>query len=729
MKKQNLLGRGIALVLCATVLGQTMSTNGVAVFAANKSEAVIQTDDTISDKNTIEENQGIGENDSTGEIKEISLECANYSSSLVELRWNVEDDFECSAFFIYRDGKKIDVLDKTDEAEYGYSDKNVEANKTYSYRIEAVNSEETKVAESAELYVEVLEDWNITGDTTLSQNKKVKNLTITKGTLNLSSYELQVEGTVTLSGEGKLNVNKGYLECNNLNVSRNYTYITMTDVNGYILVKNNMTYSSYSSSSISAGTLEIKGDFTYDSTGKGCFSCIGKHKTIFSGKKKQTIKFSDESSYFSIVELDNHSEDGVVSSGVLNAYELHTNGCKLDQGIEGGKSGWTLSDDETVDGDLILQSDELDLDGHTLRIKGDFIQPGGMVKINKGTLIVDGNYYIENKKNTDGADKFSRGSGILKMLDSEDRVVVKGNFRMGSLWKHESVIKAGTMEVGGDFKQTTYVNNGNFASTESFKLIMNGKGAQKIDFAQNEPSASRIANLEIQNDSEDGVTIGGNHVTVTGTITDNGHYVKGYVIPGASATITDNTYHGNLYLHVSRTIGFPLVVEGTVSQDTSITYNADVTIKGGYSLSNGYGYLSGHEMHVEGNVTISSNGYYHPTNLVLQGGKLICEGNLTVNPSYSYIIMNNANDYIYVGGNCSFTSSVCSTMSAGTLELKGDFTQKGSYSNVQASGSHKVVLSGDKKQTVLFENTSCHFHNLVLENYSEEGIYAPNGLN
>ncbi|MCR5837567.1 MAG: fibronectin type III domain-containing protein [Lachnospiraceae bacterium] len=252
---------------------------------------------------------------------------------------------------------------------------------------------------------------------------------------------------------------------------------------------------------------------------------------------------------------------------------------------------------------------------------------------------------------------------------------------------------------------------------------MNGDGAQKIDFAQNEPGASRIANLEIQNDSEDGVTIGGNHATVTGTITDNGHYIKGWVIPGASATITDNIYHGNLYLHVAKTIGFPLVVEGTVSQDTNITFNADVTIKGGYSLSSSYAYLNGHEMHVEGNVTISSSGYYYQSYLVLQGGKMICEGNLTVNNSYTHITMNNANDYIYVGGNCTISSSVSSTMSAGTIELKGDFAQTGTYNNIQASGSHKVLLSGDRKQTVTIENISIMLNILELNNTSNDGVY------
>lgn len=72
--------------------------------------------------------------------------------------------------------------------------------------------------------------------------------------------------------------------------------------------------------------------------------------------------------------------------------------------------------------------------------------------------------------------------------------------------------------------------------------------------------------------------------------------------------------------------------------------------------------------------------------------------------------MQNAEDYILVNGNMLVASYYDNIkLTAGTLEIKGDFTQKYYHSSYQnnfyCSSSHKVILSGEKLQTVSFNST------------------------
>ncbi|MBE6912694.1 MAG: hypothetical protein E7473_09235, partial [Ruminococcaceae bacterium] len=72
-------------------------------------------------------------------------------------------------------------------------------------------------------------------------------------------------------------------------------------------------------------------------------------------------------------------------------------------------------------------------------------------------------------------------------------------------------------------------------------------------------------------------------------------------------------------------------------------------------------------------------------------------------------------------------------ITAGTLELKGDFVQKGtddstgitgnSKYNFPATGTHKVVLSGTSEQNVSFKSSSSYFN--ILVNKNSNAIFKP----
>ncbi len=63
-----------------------------------------------------------------------------------------------------------------------------------------------------------------------------------------------------------------------------------------------------------------------------------------------------------MLDVQNFSEDGVVFSTAATVVELLGNGCNVSF-ANGERSGWTLEEDETIDGDLNLSKGTLDLFG------------------------------------------------------------------------------------------------------------------------------------------------------------------------------------------------------------------------------------------------------------------------------------------------------------------------------------------------------------------------------
>src|SRR5690606_15360431 len=112
----------------------------------------------------------------------------------------------------------------------------------------------------------------------------------------------------------------------------------------------------------------------------------GKHRTVLSGDKKQAVSFESPDSKFNILEIKNYSDEGVVFLTTLNADTFIDNGCNI---IFPGNEvlGWTLSEDEVIEGDLLLGGGHLDLSGYNLTVKGNLIQSAGTVDVKNGKLI------------------------------------------------------------------------------------------------------------------------------------------------------------------------------------------------------------------------------------------------------------------------------------------------------------------------------------------------------
>ncbi len=157
----------------------------------------------------------------------------------------------------------------------------------YEVSVEALNEAGRTVAASESIVVYT--DWTVSSNLTLYENKTVGNLSVNNGTLNLNGHTLTVKrlsmsSNIDLSG-GTLNVKENVTQMGGvMNIgggkllvegnyeienpsSRNkesYGYLKMADVEGCVLVGGNFTTRAYYSHNgyLTAGTLEVKGDFT-----------------------------------------------------------------------------------------------------------------------------------------------------------------------------------------------------------------------------------------------------------------------------------------------------------------------------------------------------------------------------------------------------------------------------------------------------------------------------------
>ena len=365
---------------------------------------------------------------------------------------------------------------------------------------------------------------------------------------------------------------------------------------------------------------------------------------------------------------------------------------------------------------LMLESGSLDLQGQFLTIQGDLIQTGGFFNIGGGTLRVKGDYKIQ----TPGADGDTYSDGALIMQNEDDLVTVAGDFTMDSTRSHKTLLGAGKLEVGGNFTQlSSYSGDAaklNFHTTGTHKVVLNGIDTQNVSFEDvNKFNLSYFNELVIENPS--------------------------YNINMPDITAKRLTYDKEVLTLPS----FKLTrMDHTLLRDMTIELppNESVTVSSAQQL-----YLDGYTLLIKGNLKLESH-------LNIQGGNLIVEGNLVQTGGFlnigggtllvkgdykiqtpeadgdtysnGMLIMQNEDDLVTVEGDVTMDSarSHKTVLSAGQLEVGGNFTQLSSYSddaaklNFHTTGTHKVVLNGIDTQNVSFEdvnnNNLSYFHELVL---------------
>ncbi|MCM3652923.1 triple tyrosine motif-containing protein [Metabacillus litoralis] len=158
----------------------------------------------------------------------------------------------------------------------------------------------------------------------LQGNMEIENLSVRNGTLDLNGYTLTVNGYINLNGVTIINVNKGKLIIKGGLSLGNICALNMVNNEDYVYVGGGFTFGCPSGSQLTAGEIEIKGDFrqiAYNSgSGKSTANFIpkGSHKVVLSGNSLQTVTFQyPRDSYFATLGITKPLSTGYsLSSGV-----------------------------------------------------------------------------------------------------------------------------------------------------------------------------------------------------------------------------------------------------------------------------------------------------------------------------------------------------------------------------------------------------------------------------
>ena len=319
----------------------------------------------------------------------------------------------------------------------------------------------------------VFDNLHLCGTCTALSDLTVSSLELDGGSFDLNGYTVCAD-TVTTSSSNVLFIDGGkLLVSGDMKVSQ--SLLKMNNKDDYVCVDGTFTISPYheeydESSSLTNGLLELKGDFVLEDLSS--FEAAENHKILFNGRSTQTIygnyyygpnfnrvEFRNPDIVCSNIDEPGDSAIGVNVMEKCNAYfdNLSIAGeCKL-------------MDDLCV-GNLSVYG--MDLNGYTVTINGD-CYCSGMLNINKGKLLVDGDLNVS-----------SNGYGCLKMENSEDYICVNGDFSIKSGDPIENNLTDGVLEVKGDFKQLspTYYNKKSFVPTQNHKTILSGTGVQNVTF-------------------------------------------------------------------------------------------------------------------------------------------------------------------------------------------------------------------------------------------------------
>lgn len=494
--------------------------------------------------------------------------------------------------------------------------------------------------------------------------------------IDLDGNRMEVKGNI--ENKGWIDFYGGSLICDGDFYLKEYSCLSMDSDEDYMLVNGDFyAASKMGVPEFEGGTLELKGDFIHTTPSTtGNFRAAGTHRTIFSGTSRQLVQFADRYSYLNEVELLNTSEEGVYAPNGIPCKTLNTNGNRYDTDIP-GNSGWTLQADEVFEGDLHLLSGKLDLNGHTLTVKGNFVQAGGNVEIHKGKLVVEGDYRIQSVSEQGGEKIYGASNGSLLMKQKEDLVIVRGSFVMGSVHSHGDKLTNGELKVAGNVTGVGYRAYDNFSTSGKHVLTLNGSAGQTLSLSSPSFSRMRFANVRMENVSEEGVLLDGS-VPVEGKIEIEGKAPKGTFQVKETTSFENGSYNGELLIDGSQGIANLDVLEGNLTIKGNSSLNRDLTVTGMVSLEGGTLDLKGHCL------TVGKT-------FVVQGAKAALSGK-------------------------------------GVLALKGDFRQEGTETAFSANEDCNVVFCGTGLQNAWFESTSCYFHHVEITNTSEEGVYAENGI-
>ena len=540
-------------------------------------------------------------------------------------------------------------------------------------------------------------------------------LNICGGEFSLADENLEINKDLTVSG-GKFVVGASKVTVGNNLMVTNTGVVDMSTNDGNVEVYGNVLWDSNNISNLKAGCMKIYGDFIQNNEENAGIKCSENHKITLCGEKSQKLSICNEDVQFNILEITNISEEGILCEKELRTNKLIGNTEKI-KCMENGRIGWTLQKDEEIDEDMTLVFGKLDLNGHTLHIKGNLIQNGGDIEVDGGNLIVDGNYSISKIKVKDDIYEYGKSTGTLKMKKTQDYVLVKGDFISASGKFDEKDITDGNLEIKGDIYVKKIGNKTGFMCTKNNTVILSGDKQQHILFEDSTLDKAYISGLEVKNTSQQEIIVD-KPLIVTGNINTNNCVIDGTINITKDTTFEEKSFNGDITILENYSFSKLESVNGKITIKSETKLSADLEIND-LEIDTGSINLNGYNLTVKKDLNINDG------SICLKKGKLNVNGNLSVGEE-SNILMQYAEDYIYVNKNIDWSPNNEINFTIGILEVKGniyDHTGK-----IKATDEHKLILSGTSKQEIEFIECGSIYNVVEIENTSEEGVFCEKGI-
>ncbi len=326
-----------------------------------------------------------------------------------------------------------------------------------------------------------------------------------------------------------------------------------------------------------------------------------------------------------------------------------------------------------------------------LNVTGNLTVTGGGANLttNGNTVTVTGDFDTQS-------------SGVLTMTNGADVLDVVGDvtFRGGST---AGLLSAGELRLQGNFIQLT----GSFQSFQpsgTHNVLFNGTAAQTISFSTPSATNSLFQGLEITNSSGSGVSLNSN-AWVNGNLTVTSAILTGLTLDGTLSvtgaySVTNTILNGSGPLTIPALAYTNLDVTGTAQFAASSTQN----ISGNLKIT-GTGSLKSNAS------TVTVTGDFQTLNTAVY--EMSCVSDL----------LTVQGDIVFGGGDAA------GLLSAGTINVKGDFTQSGDVESFHAGSSHTVDFNGTAAQTLTFTNPGIgigaevsHFTHVAFNNTSAGGV-------
>ncbi len=366
----------------------------------------------------------------------------------------------------------------------------------------------------------------------------------------------------------------------------------------------------------------------------------------------------------------------------------------------------------TISGNLLIESGTVYVNDYA-HINGSLIHSGGDLVLGNGKLVIDRDYRGQTKEvDENGTVSYTYGKGLLEMMDKNGYMLVRGDFfqdsqyggierltyknRYGISWMghydHDfdiDVLTLGILEIKGDFTQKsssiTHASTGgeypdqyyfhpeqNFQTSLNHRVVLSGTEKQTVSFEDS--SSSYFTNLEIKNNSAEGVEFNTtvyvkNNISIdSGVVLNN----QNNLILSTSGNINNGHWDDNLTLSTG-TLSQDLVVE----QDMTLNGTTDLN---GQSLDvKGDLYINGNVNYNGATVTVSGDIYHNSgtvdldaSTLTFDGEYLLKGGTLKVNNADLHM----SKDLLHSGG----------TLFLGNGQLTVDGDYRGETRNIDENG-------------------------------------------